>query len=47
MKTESNVVFSDKNQMDFDNIELVAGLAYTSLGLKGEEKSTSQLEMER
>lgn len=37
--------FSDKNQMDYDNIELFAGLAYT-LGLKGEEKSISQLEKE-
>lgn len=38
--------FFDKKQMDYDYLELFAGLAYTSLGLKGEEKSFSQLEKE-
>lgn len=37
---------SDKNQMDYDYLELFFGLDYTSLGPKGEEKSISQLEKE-
>lgn len=42
----TDTCFYDKNQIDYDNLALYVGLVYTALGLRGEEKSTSQPEKE-